>query len=160
MKNYFLLILCTVFASTMAYANDNDVSRKTTYLSLRLPSLDFGLSAAVGTPIDQNHLIGISYYAGGLPMAGGGKNAAIFLRSFLIESIYIEGRAGYMRTTWGHPTSRSEAGASLGFHVGHQKFYESGFFHGLQWFGYDGYVEKGKGSGLPHFPAYELGFRF
>ena len=161
MKRFILAILFMILASSDVLANESDASEKSIYLSLRLPSLDFGVTAAIGTPIGKSNIIGVSYYTGGLPMAGGGHNSALFLRSFMFNSsFYIEGRAGAMQTTWGHSDARTEAGPSCGFHIGNQYFYKSGFFQGVQWLGYDAYIEKGKGSGLPHFPAYELGFRF
>jgi hypothetical protein len=131
------------------------------YVLLGAPSLDFGIHLDISTPIGRDTLLGVTRYAGAIPMAGGGTNTAINLRSFVFgNSFFLEGRAGYMATTWGHPESVSAEGPSWGFTVGNHWFYKSGFHQGISWFGYDGYIKRGSGTGLPRLPRYELGFSF
>lgn len=161
-SNVLLFFAVLAFASP-AYADEEGYlpSARTAYVLLGTPSLDFGLHVDISTPISGHTLVGITRYIGGFPMAGGGMNTALNLRSFVFgNSFFIEGRAGYMTTTWGHPNEHSAEGPSWGGTIGNHWFYKSGFHHGVSWFGYDGYVKVGSGAGLPRFPRYELGFSF
>lgn len=160
--------VCLLFGMSMllaapAFAGEEGYlpTERKAFVLLGAPSLDFGIHLDISTPIGSDTLLGITSYVGGIPMAGGGTNTAINLRSFVFgNSFFVEGRAGYMATTWGHPSSVSAEGPSWGWTVGNHWFYKSGFHQGISWFGYDGYIQRGGGTGLPRLPRYELGFSF
>lgn len=155
-------LLLIVFAGIAeAQEQGRDLTTRNVYVSAQLPSIEFAISASVGTPVSPDTLVGIMTYSGGFPMAGGGKNTALFSRSFLFNgSFFAEAKLGYMETSWGHPYMRSASGASYGFEIGNHWFHKSGFHQGVSWLGFDKYVSHSGDVGLIHLPRYELGFSF
>ena len=66
--------------------------------------LCFCLAVNGGIMTSEYHTVGVNYYSGGLPMAGGGTQYGLFSRLHPWESsFFITTRFGYMESSWGHP---------------------------------------------------------
>jgi hypothetical protein len=163
MNSVSIALLMLTLCAGIAHAEEQErgLTTRNVYVTAQLPSIEFAISASAATPVSPYTLVGITTYAGGFPMAGGGTNTALFSRSFLFNgSFFGEARVGYMKTTWGHPNLKSASGASYGFEIGNHWFHESGFHQGVSWFGIDRYMTNSHNAGLIHLPRYELGFSF
>ena len=130
-------------------------------LSVSLPFFCLCANANIGLLFEGKQTVGLNFYSGGLPFAGGGTLKAIFYRAHPWEnSFFLNARIGYMETTWSRPNGLSESGASLGLDIGNRWFYDSGFTQGITWMGTDIYLKKTEVAGLPHGLRYELGWVF
>lgn len=163
MKLVFVALIGIIFG-TNAYSISFGKSAKGRPLvsaSLVPVCLCYNLNLGVST--NKSDSVGVNAYLGGLPFAGGGKQAGVFYRFFPLksfESFFLHLRLGYMETAWGHPDQRSAYGPNAGIDIGNQWFYPSGFSQGVTWVGVDAYVKPTNVAGLPHGLRYEVGYRF